>query len=120
MELIKYDAAHRALAEAHRVDEVKNIRDNAVAMQIYAKQAQDPRLIAHATDIRIRAERRAGEMLIDMGERKERHAGKAAKGSRIATPTTQPKLSDLGVSKTQSSRWQTGHSDRCNRSASYC
>jgi hypothetical protein len=55
---------------------------------------------------RLRAERRGGELLIDMAERNERHAGKAAKGLRVATPTTVPKLADLGVNKTQSSRWQ--------------
>jgi N6-adenosine-specific RNA methylase IME4 len=109
--LLRYDAAKRALAEAHRVDEVKDIRDKAVAMQAYAKQAKDTTLIVQATEIRMRAECRAGELLIEMADRKERHNGRNVKGKTVqglprVTPEKAPKLADLGINKTQSSRWQ--------------
>ena len=104
MSLMKYDAACRAVAEAHRIDEVKDIRDKAVALSAYAKQAKDGGLIAHATAIRKRAERRLGELMED-----DRKAGKLAKGAAAAKkngsrgslkdPRDAPTLADQGVDK---------------------
>jgi N6-adenosine-specific RNA methylase IME4 len=102
-----YEDADRALAECVRVDEVKAIRDTAVAAQAYARQAKDTRLITRATAIRMRAERRAGELLIEMAERKERAtSGDTLARGRTLLPREAPTLSDLGINKTQSARWQ--------------
>lgn len=112
--LAKYDAARTALQVAVTVDEVKDIRDKAVAMAAYAKQANDTALIEWATEIRVRAERRAGEMLAAQKEAgmmnvgaKGNPGGQGAPIVRYATSTAQaPTLADLGITKNQSSRWQ--------------
>jgi hypothetical protein len=104
-ELAFYSAAKRALDKAYRVDEVKDIRDKAAAMRMYAMQAKDRVLIDQATEIRLRAERRAGELLRETeknkggGDRKSNHRSHGATGDPLT-------LSDLGINKSQSSRWQ--------------
>lgn len=104
--LIKYDAARHALQQAVEIDEVKDIRDKAQAMAAYAKQANDTKLIEWATEIKIRAERKAGQMLAEM----DKNRGSMGSGSNQhevrSLDVTAPKLSDLGISKNQSSRWQ--------------
>ena len=103
--LVKYDAACRALTEARSVDEVKDIRDKAIAMAAYARQAKNRDLEADAVEIRLRAERRAGELLTEMEKNQGAVAGKTGcKGRPVLD--SKPKLADFGVSKTQSSRWQ--------------
>lgn len=113
-QLIRYEAARTALAECYSVDEVKDIRDKAEAMAAYARQAKDQELILWATEIKVRAERKAGEMLTSMAERGER--AKQGDGPKFdpsnssieELATNKPKtLADLGVSKRESHRWQS-------------
>ena len=66
--LIRYDAARRAIASAYRVDEAKNIRDKAEGVRVYAKQARDLEMQNMAAEIRIRAGRRAGQLLSYMAK----------------------------------------------------
>lgn len=100
--LVRYDAMCKAIAECHRVDEVKALRDKARALEVYAQQALNREAERQAASIRIRAERRAGELLRDMKETGQRDAGGRGKiGSRDTT-----QLADLGITKDQSSKWQ--------------
>lgn len=100
-DLIKYDAARHALQQAVEIDDVKNIRDKAQAMAAYARQANDTKLVEWATEIKVRAERKAGQMLSEM----PKNPGKL-KNSSWSHDTTTTKLSDLNITKDQSSRWQ--------------
>lgn len=62
-ELTKYDEACRAVSEARTLDEAKSIHDQAEAMRAYARQAKNRQLEVDAAEIRMRAERRLGEIL---------------------------------------------------------
>jgi hypothetical protein len=110
--LIRYDAARKAIAAAHRVDEAKKIRDKAEAVRTYARLAGDLDMQNMACEIRLRAERRAGQLLLEMeknpgtrGTGRPRKDG--TKFERSNTTTAHPpKLEEIGISKDQSSKWQ--------------
>lgn len=111
--LIKYDAACKALAECKAVDEVKEWADKAAAMQAYGRMAKDKTLEIDAGEIRLRAERRLGQMLAQQKADGGLSKGAAGIGLNQHTPnevrssvTTAPTLSDAGISKDLSSRSQ--------------
>lgn len=102
--LVKYDAMCHAIAVCERVDEAKDIRDKALALEKYMAQAENLEAERLAINVRLRAERRCGVLLKEMkanGERASGH-GDQKSGSKPSTPN----LDDLGVSKDQSSRFQ--------------
>jgi len=102
--LVKYDAMCRAIDAAYQVDEVKDIRDRAKALEQYNRQAQNIEAERQACEIRLRAERKAGKLLADMAEKGERSSGR---GNRKAECNDViPELADLGISPKQSSDWQ--------------
>jgi hypothetical protein len=106
--LTLYYAARHSLAEAPRVDEAKEIRDRAVALIEYARQAKDKEMLADATEIKFRAERRAGEILAETPKSEgAREAGTNRGTTRFSTATASPRtLADWGLTKTQSAKWQ--------------
>lgn len=108
-ELVRYEAACRALAECKAVDEVKAWADKAAAMQAYGRMAKDKTLEVDAAEIRIRAERRLGEMLSaqkDAGAINRGGAGTHATGREERPVGVPPTLAEVGISKDLSSRAQ--------------
>jgi len=99
MELVKYEAARKSLMEANSIDEVKLIKDKFEAIRAYARQSKDIELTNWASEIRLRAERKMGEMLT---------AQDMNKGA--ATPShgdsALPTLAEVGITYSMSSRAQ--------------
>jgi hypothetical protein len=59
--LVRYDAMCTAIAAAYEVDEAKDLRYKARAIEVYTRRAQNTEAERQACEIRLRAERRAGQ-----------------------------------------------------------
>lgn len=65
--LIKFNEAYQALMVAKNIDEVKEIRDKMEALRAYLKQQGESLEMQNAcAEIKLRAERRAGELLLEV------------------------------------------------------
>ncbi len=108
-QLVRYDTMCRAIAEAYQVDEVKDIRDRAIALEEYARQAKNEEMVRQCAEIRLRAERRAGELLAQMDKVQGARGNPGGRGARIvASSETSPQktMAELHITHDQASRWQ--------------
>jgi hypothetical protein len=64
--LLRYDVARQAIAEARTIDEVRDWEDKVAAVREYARRAKNRDMEIDAAEIRVRAQRRRGELLAEM------------------------------------------------------
>ena len=118
--LIRYDAMVLAIAECHQVDEVKDLRDKAMALEMYYRQARNTEVERKAADIRLRAERRAGELLKELA-RSPTSKGRAMRryGELVLEiPEEKGARTDLGTVTARGSATNgAGLSERQNKTA---
>ena len=107
--LVVYDAMILAIDQCYKIDEVKDIRDKALALEEYARQACNLQAERKAAEIRIRAERKAGQLLAEI----ERSRGGDRKSDQRVTAQPfdsetpfQQKKRQANISDYQATRWQ--------------
>jgi hypothetical protein len=105
MELVRYDSMCRAIDAAYEVDEAKEIRDQAIALEVYAHQAHNVEAERRACEIRLRAERKAGALSRELEKSK---GGRPAKETAGAIPTVSKgqQLYMAGISEDQARQWE--------------
>lgn len=105
--LIKFDEAYQALMVAKSIDEVKEVRDRAEVMRLYYRQQGKSSEMQNAcAEIKLRAERRLGELLKEMPKN---GGGRPEKTGNTMLPVLEedtPTLAQMGITKMESSRFQ--------------
>lgn len=106
--LAQLSAATLALAEAKSLDEIKRIRDVALAAHTYAQAAKlGMEAQNHAAELRLRAERKAGELLAEL--ERGQTAGLKRGPLHQAGATESPYrtvLTENDIAPTTAHRWQ--------------
>jgi len=106
--LAKLDKATQMLAEAKSLDEVRNIMDIAEAARTYARAAKlglDAQ--NHAAEIKIRAERKAGELLLNLERDNSFKGNQSVKFHDGKSPSEYREVLDSEeIPNTTAHRWQ--------------
>lgn len=104
--LVKLDHARALLNECRTVEDAKSVGDIAAAAQTYARQAKlGQEAENYAFEIRMRAERRMGEILL-VTPRNPGAKGIGPIAVRAIDSNSPPSLPDLGISRNRSSQAQ--------------
>ena len=114
-QLVQYDAMIRAIDVCHKVDELKELHNKALALELYAKVAMNIDAERKAAEIRLRAERKAGELLAKMKKSSSKET--ATKGGHAKAGTVPPAavaessvyrqaIESAGIKERTARRWQ--------------
>lgn len=104
--VLRYDAAKQAVAEAKTFDEVREWENKAAAVKEYARRANDRAMELDAIEIRERARRRRGELLVSLKDMGLLVEGRHPKTVDAARPLKIVTLADLDTTKDESARDQ--------------
>jgi N6-adenosine-specific RNA methylase IME4 len=111
--MLAVEKARKILAECVRVDEAKSIRDKAAALVTYQRQQKAGEEAQNdAAEIKLRAERRIGELLIQMAEEGERATagdrGRPKKSGHDGRSSVEraPTYKELEIPDRSARRWQ--------------
>lgn len=106
--LTQYDAMRAALDRVHSIDEAKDIRDKAEALRLYLRQAGKDGLEAQnkMAEIRIRAERRIGQMLEPLERGKGNQYQSATYQHGIQHSEYRTVLEEENIAPMTAYRWQ--------------
>jgi transcriptional regulator with XRE-family HTH domain len=102
--MARYDAMCLAIEAAYEVDEVKEIRDQAIVLEIYARQAHNVEAERRACEIRLRAERKAGKLSAELARSPGGRPGKTS--PRMGRVSKAEALHKAGVSPKQAENWE--------------
>jgi hypothetical protein len=110
--IIKLDLATKMLAEISSIDDAKDLINLAEAARIYARQVElGLEAQNHAAEIKVRAQRRAGEILDGMEKAKGAKGNPGGQGAPIvrlqAVSAQTPTYAEIGITPRDAHVWQT-------------